>query len=59
MRTTTQPSTENEKLLADMLLKIINRAARPIKAGTTEIMTQAVPRALLDQASELLASLGR
>lgn len=49
--------TENERELIEMLTKIVNRAHRPTKGGSTEIMVQAVPAALIDRARDLLDKL--
>ena len=37
-----------------MLKRIINSAARPVKAASTDVMLQAVPAALLEEAKALL-----
>jgi hypothetical protein len=47
----------NEQALIEILTKIVNRATRATKLGSTEILTQQVPAALIDQARELLVKL--
>ena len=44
----------DDDAIRDILTKIVHRAARPKKAGSTEIMVQEVPAALIEQAKELL-----